>query len=101
MHVVTTGLSWAGAMGACLCGTQHCPDPQILLVLGQRAAVRALQPASNTTPSPQNPSQPYTLPGAPNLLGRQPPLTHILVTTILPRYGDTSATILGEIFHTK
>lgn len=100
MHVVTAGLSWAGAMGTCLCGTAL-PDPQILLVLGQRAAARALQPASNTTPSPQNPSQPYTLPGAPNLLGRQPPLTHILVTTILPRYGDTSATILGGIFHMK
>lgn len=36
---------------------------------------------------------------APNLLGRQPPLTHILVTSVPPRHVDTSASVLGATFH--
>lgn len=52
-------------------------------------------------PAPRNPSWPRPPSGAPSLLGRQPPLTHVLVTTVLPRHGDTSASVLGRIFHMK
>lgn len=39
--------------------------------------------------------------GAPDLPGRPPPLTHILVTTVPPKRSDTSASVLGGIFHVK
>lgn len=69
----TPGLGRAGVRQALSIRTQGHPGPQVPLVLEQREA-------ANTIPFTQDASWPRPPLGAPNLLGRQPPLTHILMT---------------------
>lgn len=76
---------------------EHKPHPEACSPLppltGQEETVRALLPAS--THHTLHPGSTLALPsvwGA-QLLGRWPPLTHTLVTTLPPRHSDTSASI--------
>lgn len=76
---------------------EHKPHPEACSPLppltGQEETVRALSPAS--THHTLHPGSTLALPsvwGA-QLLGRWPPLTHTLVTTLPPRHSDTSASI--------